>query len=139
VKIRRAKRKDFESVAGLLQGERSPSEPSYRWYVKVLKDLNHDLHVMEDEGTVLGFASVGYFKSVQDGGRRAVIECLRCAFGASRAVKEELIRHAVERARKKNCTAIGAPPLSVDRDILGAFGFQEGIPSLWMVLPRIGP
>lgn len=140
MKIRRANRKDFESIAGLLREEEGAGELSYRWYVKILKDLNQDLHVIEEEGKVLGFASVAYFKSVQDGGRRAVIECLKSAPSALPAVKEELVRHAMERAQKKNCRIIGARPPSRDRETLHTFGFHEEVPSLCIVLPsRAGP
>ena len=125
MRIRRGKRKDFEALARIAAAH---TPVSYRWYVKILKDLNHDLYVGEEEHRILGFSSVGYFKSIQDGGRRAVIEFLGLAHDASPEVAEKLLSHALQRVRKKGCRRVEASPVRIDGGLLRSLGMSEEVP-----------
>jgi hypothetical protein len=135
MKVRRGKRKDFEALADIFAADTPSHEVSYRWYVKILKDLNHDLYVAEGEARILGLVSVGYFKSIQDGGRRAVIEYLGSVSHAPPGIKRKLVEIVLGRARKKNCWRIEASRLCVDDEVLRGFGLTEEVTSYSLLLP----
>jgi hypothetical protein len=90
-----------------------------------LKDLNHDLYVAETADGILGFASIGYYKSIREGGRRAVIECLHLLPAAAASAKRKLLEWAVGRAKKKNCRRLEASGLSVEEEVLEGAGLLE--------------
>lgn len=114
IRIRRARRTDFDALAALLdRGDVSPR--AKRMFRNVVADLAYDLYVAEAEGALAGVVGVSYVRSLSLGGQRATLEELFVAPSRRGArVGARLLAFATDRVRTRGARAFVACP--ADRD-----------------------
>jgi ribosomal protein S18 acetylase RimI-like enzyme len=134
VKIRRAERGDLQAIVALLADDvlgakrernEDPLPQAYeRAFDAVAADPNHELLVAEREGRVVGTLQLTFLPGLSRQGMwRAQIEGVRVSSGErGRGVGEQLVRHAIARARDRGC---GLVQLTSDKSRVDAVRFYE--------------
>ena len=92
----------------------------------ITRDPNNELLVAESDGLVVGMLQLTYLPSLTYQGRwRAMVEGVRVAREArSGGVGRQLLEHALERARRRDCHMV---QLTTDKARPDALKFYEGL------------
>ena len=124
--LRRARREDIHALIPLTSG---PMAGRVRALRRLLKTLVADIYVRCSGDEVRGCVAIVYRRSLQQGGLTATIDLLFSTEDGESGdqVREELLDHALQRARRRGCVAIDCatddPQLA---RAINARGFQPG-------------
>ena len=134
MKVRRAERRDVPAIVGLLaddvlgaQRERNEDplpQSYYRAFDAIAADPSHELFVAELDGNVIGTLQLSFLPGLSRQGMwRAQIEGVRVsAAERGNRVGEQLVRHAIDRAKARGC---GLVQLTSDKSRVDAVRFYE--------------
>lgn len=118
LKFRQAAREDLPEIVRMLaddflgaQRERfeNPLPESYlKAFAEIEADKNNELIVAEMDGAVVGTLQITFTPSISfQGGKRATVESVRVeAKYRGQGIGRELVKWAIERARKENCVSM---------------------------------
>jgi Sortase and related acyltransferases len=116
--FRQATREDLPEIVRMLADDflgarrerfENPLPENYRKAFKEIEaDKNNELIVAEFEGEVVGTLQITFTPSISfQGGKRATVESVRIdAKYRGRGIGRELMKWAIERARKENCISV---------------------------------
>jgi ribosomal protein S18 acetylase RimI-like enzyme len=134
VKIRRAERADVPAIVALLADDvlgakrernENPLPKAYGLaFEAIAADPNHELLVAELDGRIIGTLQLTFLPGLSRQGMwRAQIEGVRVSSKErGHRVGEQLVRHAIDRAREKGC---GLVQLTSDKQRTDAVRFYE--------------
>lgn len=134
MKVRRAERGDVPAIVALLaddmlgarreRNEDPLPQAYYRAFDAIAADPSHELFVAELDGTVIGTLQLSFLPGLSRQGMwRAQIEGVRVSSTQrGHRVGEQLVRHAIERARARGC---GLVQLTSDKSRVDAVRFYE--------------
>jgi len=134
VKVRRAERGDVPAIVALLaddilgakreRNEHPLPETYLRAFDAIAADPSHELLVVELDGRIIGTLQLTFLPGLSRQGMwRAQIEGVRVsAKERGHRVGEQLVRHAIERARARGC---GLVQLTSDKSRVDAVRFYE--------------
>lgn len=134
MKVRRAERGDVPAIVALLaddmlgarreRNEAPLPQAYYRAFDAIAADPSHELFVAELDGNVIGTLQLSFLPGLSRQGMwRAQIEGVRVSSAArGNRVGEQLVRHAIERAKEKGC---GLVQLTSDKQRTDAVRFYE--------------
>jgi len=129
IRLRRARRTDFDAIGVLLAGrvstEWSAGRPALRRFRRVVADLGSDLYVAARDAQVVGVVHVTYARQL-GGMPHARLEVLAVDPDArGHGLGRSLIALAVERARRRGCAALRCAA-AADSDSARAFLAHAG-------------
>ena len=124
--FRRARREDIHRLLELTSG---PSAGRIRALRRLLKTLEADIYVVEQEEGITGCVAVLYRRSLTHGGLVGTIDTLTSFHGGQEAKTERraLLDFALGRAQRRGCVAIDATASDDDlQTALQERGFDPG-------------
>lgn len=117
LRIRRARRADFDGVSRILErvggSPLPPDRRTIRRFRRIVADLGSDLYVAEKEGRLLGFVYVRYSRHLAHGSQARVEQLVVEPGSEESRVRDELLGLALRRARKRDCTSLHATTRAV--------------------------
>lgn len=136
LKFRQATRQDLPEIVRMLADDflgatreryENPLPESYvKAFEEIEADVNNELIVAEKDGEIVGTLQITFTSSISfQGGKRATIESVRIdAKYRGQGFGKELMRWAVERARRENCYVL---QLTTNADRTDAHRFYENL------------
>lgn len=136
LKFRQATREDLPEIVRMLADDflgatreryGSPLPESYlKAFEEIQNDKNNELIVAEMDGEIIGTFQITFTPSISfQGGKRATVESVRVDEKyRGRGIGKELMKWAIERARKENCVAV---QLTTNADRKDAHRFYENL------------
>ena len=136
LKFRRATREDLSEIVRMLADDflgaareryEDPLPESYlKAFGEIESDKNNELIVAETDGLVVGTLQLTFTPSLSfQGGKRATVESVRVdARFRGRGIGQELMKWAIERARRENCVSMQLTTNSERKD---AHRFYENL------------
>jgi ribosomal protein S18 acetylase RimI-like enzyme len=136
LKFRRATREDLSEIVRMLADDflgaareryEDPLPESYlKAFGEIESDKNNELIVAETDGLVVGTLQLTFTPSLSfQGGKRATVESVRVdARFRGRGIGQELMKWAIERARRENCVSMQLTTHSERKD---AHRFYENL------------
>lgn len=136
LKFRQAKREDLAEIVRMLADDflgatrERLANPLPESYVKAFEEIdadkNNELVVALNNGEIIGTLQITFTPSISfQGGKRATVESVRVDEKyRGQGIGKELMRWAIERARKENCVAI---QLTTNAERQDAHRFYENL------------
>jgi len=136
LKFRQAKREDLAEIVRMLADdflgttreryEKSLPESYIKAFEEIDADKNNELIVAEKDGEIIGTLQITFTPSISfQGGKRATVESVRVDEKyRGQGIGKELMRWAIERARKENCVAM---QLTTNAERTDAHRFYENL------------
>jgi GNAT superfamily N-acetyltransferase len=118
LKFRQATRQDLPEIVRMLADDflgagreryENPLPESYtKAFAEIEADKNNELVIAESEGVIIGTLQITFTPSISFcGGKRATVESVRVdGQYRRRGIGRELMKWAIERAKKEGCVAI---------------------------------
>lgn len=134
--FRQAKREDLPEIVRMLADDflgnsreryENPLPESYtKAFEEIEADKNNELIVAEKDGEIIGTLQITFTPSLSfQGGKRATVESVRVdAKYRGQGIGKELMKWAIERAKKENCAAI---QLTTNAERTNAHRFYENL------------
>ena len=136
LKVRQASREDLPEIVRMLADDflgatreryENPLPESYvKAFEEIEADKNNELIVAESDGEIVGTLQITFTPSISfQGGKRATVESVRVDDKyRGKGIGKQLMRWAIERAKKENCFAI---QLTTNAERAGAHRFYEDL------------
>jgi GNAT superfamily N-acetyltransferase len=136
LKFRQATREDLPEIVRMLADDflgatreryENPLPESYvKAFEEIDADKNNELVIAEANGEIVGTMQITITPSISfQGGKRATVESVRVdAKHRGKGIGKELMKWAIERAKRENCVAI---QLTTNADRKDAHRFYENL------------
>lgn len=106
LKIRRARRLDFDAVMALAAANIEPDRRTVRRFRNIVADLGADLYVAESSGEIVGFVHASYTRQLCGGPHGRIETIAADPQRPDLGVEKALLEFISNRARKRECSRV---------------------------------